>query len=52
LDRLELGEVEASELAVKLRVIAEKTAEIEIRQAEQQTQEMKNAGSSARNRSR
>jgi hypothetical protein len=49
LDQLELTKVEASDLAVRLRALTEKMAEIEIRQVEQQTQEMKNAGSATHN---
>jgi hypothetical protein len=51
-EKLELGEAEASDLAIKLRTLTEKMAEIEVRQTEQQTQEMKNASSAAHNRTR
>lgn len=50
LERIELTEHEASEIAVKMRVLAEKVNELEIRQIDQQMQDAKNASTTTRYR--
>jgi len=48
LERIELSACEAADVAVKMRALAEKVNELEIRQAEQQNQDIKNASTTAR----
>jgi hypothetical protein len=52
LERIELTQIEAEHLGIKLRILGEKMADLEYRSAEQAHEEMKNAGSAARNRAR
>lgn len=48
LEGIELSGFEAADVAMKIRVLTGKENELELRQLEQQKQEMKNASSTAR----
>ena len=52
LEKIELTEAEAEDLAIKLRVLSEKVSELEAKQIEQARRDAENASSSARNNAR